>query len=86
MKAERPTWELEVISRPRGVPGFVLLPKRWVVERSFSWNDRCRRHSKDYERRTDSSEAMIKISQIGLMTRRLVPANNTPKFNYRRAV
>jgi putative transposase len=82
MRKERPTWDLEVVSRPAGAKGFVLLPKRWVVERTFSWNDRCRRHSKDYERRTDSSEAMIKISAIGLMLRRLEPANNVTKFNY----
>ncbi len=82
MKRERPTWDLEVVSRPTGSKGFVLLPKRWVVERTFSWSDRCRRHSKDYERRTDSSEAMIKVSAIGLMLRRLAPANNVPKFNY----
>ncbi len=79
---ERPMWNLEVVSRPVGAQGFVLLPKRWVVERTFSWNDRCRRHSKDYERRTDSSEAMIKISAIRLMLRRLAPVNNAPRFNY----
>jgi len=84
MHTERPSWDLEVVSRPRDAKGFVLLPKRWVVERTFSWNDRCRRHSKDYERRTDSSEAMVKISQIGLMTRRLAPAKNVAKFNYHR--
>jgi putative transposase len=82
MRKERPMWNLEIVSRPAGAKGFVLLPKRWVVERTFSWNDRCRRHSKDYERRTDSSEAMIKVSAIGLMLRRLAPANNVPKFNY----
>lgn len=82
MHKERPGWDLEVVSRPPGAQGFVLLPKRWVVERTFSWNDRCRRHSKDYERRTDSSEAMIKVSAIGLMLRRLAPANNVSAFNY----
>jgi putative transposase len=81
---ERPAWDLEVVSRPAGAKGFVLLPKRWVVERTFSWTDRCRRHSKDYERRTDSSETMIKISHIGLLTRRLAPANRLAKFDYRR--
>lgn len=81
-RRERPTWDLEIVARPAGVKGFVLLAKRWVVERTFSWNDRCRRHSKDYERRTDSSEAMIKISSIGLMLRRLAPACNVSKFNY----
>jgi putative transposase len=82
MHKERPGWDLEVVSRPPGAKGFVLLPKRWVVERTFSWNDRCRRHSKDYERRTDSSEAMIKVSAIGLMLRRLAPASNVSAFNY----
>jgi len=82
MVQERPTWNLEVVSRPPGAKGFVLLPKRWVVERTFGWNDRCRRHSKDYERRTDSSEAMVKISSIGIMLRRLAPANNVSRFNY----
>ena len=84
LEKERPSWDLEVVSRPAGAKGFVLLPKRWVVERTFSWIDRCRRHSKDYERRTDSSEAMIKISHIGLMTRRLAPANRLAKFGYPR--
>lgn len=82
MRKERPSWNLEVVSRPPGTKGFVLLPKRWVAERTFSWNDRCRRHSKDYERRTDSSAAMVKISSIALMLRRLAPAHNVSKFNY----
>ncbi len=82
MQQERPTWDLEIVSRPSGAQGFVLLPKRWVAERTFSWNDRWRRHSKDYERRTDSSEAMVKVSSIGLMLRRLAPANGVSKFNY----
>jgi putative transposase len=85
MKQERPTWDLEVVSRPQGTKGFVLLAKRWVAERTFSWNDRCRRHSKDYERRTDSSEAMIKISSIALMTRRLAPNKYAHRFRYRNA-
>ncbi len=82
MTSERPSWDLEIVSRPPGVKGFVLLSKRWVIERTFSWHDRCRRHSKDYERRPDSSEAMVKVTAMGLMLRRLAPANNIPKFNY----
>ncbi len=85
MKEHRPMWDLEVVSRPQGVKGFALLAKRWVAERTFSWQDRCRRPSKDYERRTDSSEAMVKISNIGLMLRRLAPSPLVPKFNYARA-
>lgn len=82
LEAERPSWDWEVVSRPRDAKGFVLLPKRWVAERTFSWHDRYRRHSKDYERRTDSSEAMVKVSAIGLMLRRLAPAKHLSPFNY----
>lgn len=82
MKQERPMWDLEIVSRPQGAKGFVLLAKRWVAERTFSWNDRCRRHSKDYERRTDSSEAMVKVSAIALMLRRLAPSPTAIRFNY----
>jgi putative transposase len=62
---------LQTILRPVGAIGFVLLPKRWVVERTFAWLGRYRRHSKDYERTTESSEAMIYISMIHLMSKRL---------------
>ena len=47
--------------------GFVLLPKRWVVERTLAWLGRCRRNSKNYERGTTSSESMIRISAMHLM-------------------
>lgn len=79
----RPGWELEVKTREPGLKGFAVLPKRWVVERTFAWHGRCRRHSKDYERRTDSSESMIRISAIHLMLRRLAPDKKTPAFCYR---
>jgi putative transposase len=79
----RPGWELEVKTREPGSKGFAVLPKRWVVERSFAWQGRYRRHSKDYERRTDSSEAMIRVSALHLMLRRLAPGNRGPAFRYR---
>jgi len=85
LQDNRPNWELEVKSRPPGSEGFVRIPKRWVVERTFAWLGRYRRHSKDYERRTDSSEAMLRISAMHLMLRRLAPAKNAPAFRYRRA-
>lgn len=78
-------WRLEISRRPEGETGFKPLPIRWVVERTFAWVGRYRRHSKDYEKRTDSSEAMIRISSISLMLRRLrPPAQKGPEFRYPR--
>ena len=64
-------WILQTVLRPVGVKGFVVLPKRWIVERTFAWLARYRRHSKDYERNIENSEAMIHIATIYLMSRRL---------------
>src|SRR5262249_4454975 len=66
-------WMLEIVSRPEGVKGFVLLPKRWVVERTFAWLGRARRLSKDYERATASSECMIRLRAIEVLLRRSAP-------------
>jgi putative transposase len=76
-------WSLEVVKRPEGTKGFVLLPKRWVVERTHAWIGRCRRHSRDYERYTSSSAAMIQMTSLGTMLRRLSPCSNSIKFKYR---
>jgi putative transposase len=76
-------WRLEVVRRPEGSQGFVLLPKRWVVERTLAWLGRCRRHSKDDERRTDSSESMLRVSAMHLMLKRLKPSNVYQPFRYR---
>ena len=51
--------------------GFVVLPRRWVVERTFSWREQNRRMSKDYERLPESSEAFIYLAMTRLMVRRL---------------
>jgi putative transposase len=59
-----------MVKRP-DIKGFVVVPKRWIVERSFGWMNRDRRLSKDYERTIDSSESWILLSFIGRMTRRL---------------
>jgi putative transposase len=77
-------WHLEIVRRPPQAKGFVLLPKRWVVERTFAWLGRYRRHSKDYEHLTDSSEAMVMISAIHLMLRRLAPVTPEYRFRFRR--
>jgi len=84
LRAERPNWRIEVKSRPEGTRGFTPLEKRWVVERTNAWNGRCRRNSKDYERRVESSAAMIQISNIHLMLRRLSPVSR-PAFHYQTA-
>jgi putative transposase len=70
---EQTGWELEIIRRPADAQGWVVLPKRWVVERTFAWLGKCRRLSKEYEERIASSEAMIRLAMIGLMLRRLRP-------------
>jgi len=65
---------LEIVKRPVGRAGFVLLHRRWVVERTFAWLGRNRRLSKDYERSPRVSETMIHVAMIKLMLRRLQPA------------
>jgi putative transposase len=79
---------IEVVSRPIGAKGFVLLHRRWVVERSLAWLGRYRRLSKDYEYYTDSSEAQVRISPIQLLLRRLRPnkENHYPPFKYPKKV
>jgi len=62
---------LEIVKRSDDIKGFVVLPKRWIVERTFGWLGRYRRLSKDYEGRTDSSESLIMIAMINLMSKRL---------------
>ncbi len=64
-------YEIEVVGRPAGSVGFVEQPRRYVVERTFAWLGRYRRHSRDYERFSESSEAMIKVSSIHRMLRLL---------------
>jgi len=64
-------WVLEIIKRSDVVKGFKLLPRRWVVERTFGWLGRYRRLSKDYERLPESSEAMVYWAMTRLMVRRL---------------
>ena len=66
-------WLLTISKRSDDVVGFQVLPRRWVVERTFAWLGRYRRLSKDYEGCPESSEAMILIAMIHLMVRRLAP-------------
>jgi putative transposase len=77
-------FRLVVVSRPEGAEGWVRLPQRWVVERTFAWLGRARRLSKDYEREPESSEAMIRVCMIHHMLRRLEPIqqSRTSRFRY----
>jgi putative transposase len=65
---------LQAVLRPFQAKGFVVLPKRWIVERTFAWLNRYRRLSKDYERVTENSEAVMHIAMINLMSQRLAKA------------
>jgi len=64
-------WTLEIVKRPSAIKGFVLLPMRWVVERTFAWLGRCRRLAKDWESTIESSTAWAQVASIRMVTRRL---------------
>jgi putative transposase len=66
-------WQLEVVKRTDDQPGFAVIPKRWVVERTYSWFGHYRRLSKDYEYLPTTSETMLYVAMIHLMVRRLAP-------------
>ena len=78
------SFEINLSSKPEGIKGFHPLRQRWVVERTFAWFNRYRRLNRDVERTTDSSENMIRISQIQLMLNRLAPKTNAIPFHYRK--
>jgi putative transposase len=67
---------IHLVARPKNQSGFEPLPKRWIVERTFAWITRCRRHSKDYERNPETSETMIHVSMLHLMLKRLARADS----------
>ena len=73
------TWTLEIIKRSDIAKGFELLPRRWVVERTFAWLNRCRRLAKDFEATLESAIAWIYIAHIRRLTRRLVRASSMPQ-------
>jgi transposase len=81
-------YRIEVVSRPPGSKGFVLLHRRWVVERTFAWLGRYRRNSRDYERSTGSSESMVRVSSIHRMLRLLSPdrSKGSVPFKYPRKI
>lgn len=64
-------WTLEIVKRTDDMVGFEVLPRRWIVERTFGWLNRWRRLSKDYEQLPPTSEAMMYATMSLVMTRRL---------------
>src|SRR4051795_9229259 len=78
-------WDLSIVRRPKDAEGWVKLPIRWTVERTFAWLGRCRRLSKDREKSVLSSESFIKLAMIQLMLKRLEPSGTEADFHYREA-
>lgn len=66
-------WTLEIVRKDPENKGFAVLPRRWVVERTFAWLGRNRRLSKDYEECAETSESLVFLSMTALMLRRLAP-------------
>ena len=66
-------WVLEIIKRSDDIKGFHVLPRRWVVERTFAWLLNYRRHAKDYEVLPRNSEALIQVAMMHLVLKRLAP-------------
>jgi transposase len=77
-------WNLEIIRRPPGAEGWVRLPIRWTVERTFAWLVKCRRLCHDREKTVRSAEAFLKLAMIQLMLHRLQPDPGEPEFHYQR--
>jgi transposase len=71
VKAAMTCLNVEIVKRSDQVKGFVVLPKRWVVERTFAWLNRCRRLAKDWECLNRKARAYVLLASIRLMLRRL---------------
>jgi transposase len=69
--ADKGQWTLEIIRRSDKAQGFEVLPRRWVVERTFAWLGRCRRLAKDWEKSIASATAFLLVAHIRLLTRRI---------------
>jgi putative transposase len=78
-------WKVHVVRRPEGKKGWVKLPIRWTVERTFAWLGTCRRLSKDREKSVLSSETFVKLAMTHLMLNRLEPKGTDHEFHYRQA-
>jgi putative transposase len=78
-------WSVDIVRRPAGTKGWVVLPVRWTVERTFAWLGRCRRLTKDREKTARSAEAFVKLAMIHLMLNRLEPKGTEADFAYHTA-
>jgi transposase len=83
--AQQERYRLVPVLRPKDAVGWIRLPQRWVVERTFGWFIRSRRLSVDREKSAESSRAMVQWSMVQLMLNRLRPRDNQPEFQYRQA-
>src|SRR5580700_1489134 len=78
-------YDLSIVRRPKDAEGWVTLPIRWTVERTFAWLGKCRRLTVDREKSVLSSESFIKLAMIQLMCHRLRPSEIDSEFHYRDA-
>ena len=83
--ADNGWYDLEIVRRPKDAEGWVVLPIRWTVERTFAWLNKCRRLSVDREKSILSAEAMIRLAMIHLMLNRLCANEDQQEFQYRKA-
>jgi putative transposase len=81
--ADNGWYNLEIVSRPKDTEGWVKLPIRWMVERTFAWLTKCRRLTVDREKTSRSAVAMIRLAMIHLMVHRLSPDEDQQAFHYR---
>lgn len=70
------TWTIDIVKRLDAAIGFNVLPKRWIVERTFGWLSHCRRLARDFERYTATVAAFIRLAMIRIMLRRLTRSNH----------
>jgi transposase len=71
LKNSKKNFVIEIVRRIEGEPGFKVLPRRWVVERTFGWMTRWRRLGRDYEQHIDVSKAMVHVAVGSLLLRRI---------------
>ena len=74
-------WKLQIVKRS-DAPGFVVLPKRWIVERTFAWISRNRRLARDFERYATTVTAFVRVAMIRIMLKRLAANTSVINLNF----